>query len=373
MTEVIARDQQSWLEAVLNLLPMPALLIEPGSARILFANVSAASLPAGALAGEDAQAEDERGDPIPPGQWPHQRAAAGETLDRVQVSWATETGRSTYLASSGTVLAMFGHPAMAVLTLVDVTPLKAAEDELRRAIEARDEFFSFATHELKDPLSSLLLSVEVLRRMTRKQGTIPADVLLQRLDVSKRQGERLAGMIENLLDVARIHNDRVQPDLEALDLCELAHDVVARFQESARESGTSLAVEPCPPTIGYFDRMLLEHVVGNLVSNALKYGAGRPVVVRLGGDDETAVLEVEDHGTGIAEADLGRVFERFERAASGHREKSLGLGLYIVRNLVESHGGTIGVRSTLGVGSTFTVRLPRKRLPHSESAPTPRD
>ena len=121
--------------------------------------------------------------------------------------------------------------------------------------------------------------------------------------------------------------------------------------------------------IGYFDRMQLEHVVGNLVSNALKYGAGRPVALRLRGDEESAVIEVEDHGIGIAASDLGRVFERFERASGAHREKSLGLGLYIVRNLVEAHGGTIGVRSAPGDGSTFIVTLPRKRLPGRDSPP----
>ncbi len=200
--------------------------------------------------------------------------------------------------------------------------------------------------------------------MALKQGAVPAEALIQRLDVSKRQGERLARMIENLLDVARINNDRIQPDLETLDLCELIHDVLARFQEPAHEAGVPLTVEPCPPMIGYFDRMLLEHVVGNLVSNALKYGAGRPVALRLGGDDETARLEVEDHGVGIADGDIGRIFGRFERASSGHRDKSLGLGLYIVRNLVEAHGGTIAVRSAPGRGSTFAVTLPRKRLPN---------
>jgi signal transduction histidine kinase len=256
--------------------------------------------------------------------------------------------------------------------LLDVTQLKATEVELRRAIQARDEFFSVATHELKDPLAALLLSIEVLRRLAQRQAAIPGPLLNQQLEVSKRQGDRLARMIANLLDVSRIASGRAPLDVEAFDLRELVHETVGRFQEQARLVGSTLDVGPCTPTIGYFDRMKLEHALGNLVSNAIKYGAGRPVTVRLESDPVTARIAVEDHGIGIAEADQGRIFERFERANTDHQAQSLGLGLFIVRSVIEAHGGSIQLRSAPGAGSTFTIQLPRKRVPrHDPDEPAP--
>jgi signal transduction histidine kinase len=256
------------------------------------------------------------------------------------------------------------------LTLLDITRLKAAEAELRRALETRDEFFSLATHELKDPLAALLLSIEVLKRFADRQGSIPVPLLTQQLEVSKRQGDRLAAMIDNLLDVSRISSGRTQLDLEALDLCELVRELAGRFGQQARSAGTALIVAPCTPTIGYFDRFKIEHAVGNLLSNAIKYGAGRPVTIRLEGDAATAWIAVEDQGIGISEADQARVFERFERASGDYKAQSLGLGLFIARSMVEAHGGSIRLRSEPGRGSTFTIELPRKRVPGRDpSAP----
>jgi signal transduction histidine kinase len=254
------------------------------------------------------------------------------------------------------------------LSFLDITGRKSTEAEYRQALEARDEFFSVATHELKDPLFSLQLSLQLLRHSAERHGEVPAHVL-HHMDVSERQIARLARLIDNLLDVSRIANRRLQLDLEALDLCELVHQVAGRFQNQASSAATPLASEGCEPVIGYFDRLKLEQVVGNLLSNAIKYGGGNPVTVRVRGEDGTAVVEVEDRGAGIPSEDQARIFERFERASKGHKKASLGLGLYIVRSLVEAHGGTVGVRSEPGKGSTFIVELPRNRLQPGECPP----
>ncbi|WP_232293259.1 sensor histidine kinase [Stigmatella aurantiaca] len=113
------------------------------------------------------------------------------------------------------------------------------------------------------------------------------------------------------------------------------------------------------PVLGRWDRLRVEQVVTNLLTNALKYGAGRPVAVRVEGAGERARLTVKDQGIGIAEEDLARIFERFERAVSDRHYGGLGLGLYITRQIVEAFGGTVGVTSRPGMGSTFTLELPR--------------
>ncbi len=134
--------------------------------------------------------------------------------------------------------------------------------------------------------------------------------------------------------------------------------MVTRFAGQAGSTGTPVTAESGRPLIGRFDRLKLEQVIGNLLSNAIKYGGGKPIRVRVYGETDDAVVEVEDHGAGIAPEDQERIFGRFERASNGHQQASLGLGLYIVRSLVAAHGGTIDLRSENELGSTFIVKIP---------------
>jgi PAS domain S-box-containing protein len=232
--------------------------------------------------------------------------------------------------------------------------------ETVEALRARDEFLSIASHELRTPLSALQLQIEMLLHPPRRDPTAvpsPADIK-RKLELAARQVDRLARLITELLDVTRITGGRLKLEREEANLVEIAHDVIERFGADAAKAGSHVTLDAPEPVIGSWDRMRLEQVVTNLLTNAFKFGAGKPIelsVVRRGG---TAVMTMVDHGIGISAEDLERIFRRFEQAVSTRRFGGLGLGLYIVRGIVEAHGGVIRVDSTPETGSTFTIELP---------------
>ena len=143
-----------------------------------------------------------------------------------------------------------------------------------------------------------------------------------------------------------------------MDLAELARDVVARFHEQLERAGCDLRLTAEEPTRGSWDRALLDQVLTNLISNAIKFGAGAPIDVVVEPRRGSARLTVRDRGIGIATEDVRRIFGRFERAVSARHYGGLGLGLFVSRQIVEAHGGRIAVESRAGEGSTFTVELP---------------
>jgi signal transduction histidine kinase len=361
-----------WLGRVVDSLPIPALVIDPASLAVVAANEAARRLPLVFPEGDDPSSShitDGATVRIGPERLGRDLIQSAAGTEGTVISWQTPTRCYAFRIYCRELLAADERPALALLTFVDQSQHSAVEVELRRALELRDEFFSIATHELKDPLFSLQLANRLLRLAAARQGEMP-DYIQQHLDVSQRQTERLARFIDELLDVSRIMNRRLQLEVEPLDLSELAREIVARFRDRSDARGTTITAVAPEPVNGDFDRMKLEQVIANLLANAAKYGAGRPVEVRVRGDANMAVLEVRDQGVGIAREDQARIFERFERASTGHKKESLGLGLYIVRSLVEAHAGTIGVTSEPGEGATFTVRLPRNGLrDHGTSTP----
>jgi PAS domain S-box-containing protein len=227
--------------------------------------------------------------------------------------------------------------------------------QAQEALRVRDEFISVAAHELRTPLTALHLKLQGLERNVRGTGTKEA----QRLEAAVRQAERLARLIDRLLDVSRISQGKLEMSLEPFDLVDLLRQVMDDFREPAAQAQTPLELEAPSSLQGCWDRLRLEQVLVNVLSNAVKYGAGKPIRIRLAGDERRVRLEVSDAGIGIPAADLDRIFGRFERASSIRHYGGLGLGLYITRHIVEGHGGTISAASTPGQGSTFTVDLPR--------------
>jgi signal transduction histidine kinase len=225
------------------------------------------------------------------------------------------------------------------------------------AVRVRDEFLAIASHELRTPLTPLQLELDRFERTLRSAGS-PNPRLATGLEAMSRQTLRLAKLVETLLDVTRITGGALELELEELDLAELVGEVVERFAAEAKEAGCALTVAGAGPVRGRWDPLRLEQVITNLLTNAVKYGAGKPVEVRLHTTSEAVLVEVQDQGIGLEGQDLARIFARFERAASARQYGGLGLGLYIARQLVEAHGGRITVSSAPGKGATFTVMLP---------------
>ncbi len=235
--------------------------------------------------------------------------------------------------------------------------------EAQEAIRVRDEFLSIASHELNTPLTPLMMNLQRLQRtVAGGEGAyaLSGDQLARVVNVAQRQTKRLARLVSELLDISRIRLGRLELNREELDLGQVARDVVERLGEELVWTGSRPTLHVEGHVVGLWDRARVEQVVGNLLANAARYGQGKPVDVTVRGHNGEVCLVVKDRGIGIAPEARKRIFERFERASS-RNFGGLGLGLYIVRQIVEAHGGTIGVESELGVGSTFTVKLPRRQ------------
>jgi signal transduction histidine kinase len=221
--------------------------------------------------------------------------------------------------------------------------------ELRRAVQARDEFISIASHELKTPITSIELQLELLRGHPEK--------LDAKLEVLERQVTRMVGLIDALLDVTQVLSVGMVLNKEQLDLADLIRQAEQRPRPRTGGHGVEVRLD-LEPAVGDWDRLRLDTVVTNLLTNAFKYGEGKPVDVKLRQQGGVAVLRVEDRGIGISPESQARIFERFERAVPDKHYGGFGLGLWIARKIVEEHGGTIGVTSKPGNGSVFLVTLP---------------
>jgi PAS domain S-box-containing protein len=247
-----------------------------------------------------------------------------------------------------------------IVTATEIHEQKCAEEALRRAVAHRDDFLSVASHELRTPLTSLKLELANLARLAQRSEAGSGERLIAKVSKIDGQAERLHRLIRDLLDVSCIASGRLELHLEEVDLTQVAIDVGQRFHEEAERAGCAVVMRTEGALLGHWDRSRLEQVATNLVSNALKYGDCKPIeITTSAGDRDHARLVVRDQGLGIAPRDQDRIFGRFERAAPSRHFGGIGLGLWIVKQIVEALGGTVTVESELGSGSTFTVDLPR--------------
>jgi PAS domain S-box-containing protein len=246
----------------------------------------------------------------------------------------------------------------------DVSERKRLEERarlLRQAqaeVRERDEFLSIASHELRTPVAALQLQVQLLQRAAERSVASLPSTLETKLEALERQTRRISVLVGELLDVSRMRLGRLELAPEEGDLADIVRDALAHARQELDRSGSRMLLD-LVPTPGRYDRSRVEQVVTNLLTNAVKFGQGKPVTVQVAPDGARARLRVVDRGIGISAEDQTRVFERFERAVPSQHFGGLGLGLYIARQIVEAHGGEIRIESAPGAGTTFTVLLPR--------------
>ncbi len=243
------------------------------------------------------------------------------------------------------------------LALENARLLKEAQD----AILVRDEFITVAAHELRTPLTSLQLQLQGVTRLLRK---LPAsETVLPRFQLLARQLSRLGRLVESMLDVERIHSGRMHLEREPVELGELVREVVERLSLELERARCGVSFKSEEHVTGLWDRTQLEQALTNLLGNAMKFGAGRPIELEVEAHEDRARLIVRDQGIGMSQEALERVFGRFERAVSAREYGGLGLGLFLTRQIVEAHGGTVQASSQPGQGATFVLELPASSPP----------
>lgn len=231
---------------------------------------------------------------------------------------------------------------------------------LERAVQARDEFLSIASHELKTPLTSLKMQVQMQKRQMQKRGEAAEPQTASFFENADRQMSRLNRLIDDMLDIGRIESGKFNLSREEFDLAALVREVTSQMAAEAHAGEISFHLD-VPASLGIVaDRVRMAQVLTNLLSNARKYGGSHPIEVSLREESGKVILAVKDQGPGIEPKDQRRIFERFERAVPGTKVSGLGLGLFIVKKIATQHQGEVSVQSVPGQGATFRVELPRQ-------------
>jgi len=230
--------------------------------------------------------------------------------------------------------------------------------ETQRAVRLRDDFLSVASHELRTPITSLMITVGRLLRWGAAGSSLPPASLGAGLERVKRNTDRLRRLTDELLDVTRIEHGRLDLRPVTVDLGALARQVVDDLRFELASAACAAQIDADEAVAGVWDPSRMEQVITNLITNALKFGPGHPIEITVRNAGEVAVLSVRDYGVGIEPSRQPYVFDRFERAVSTTHYGGLGLGLYIAHRIVKAHGGELRVESQPGRGATFTLTLP---------------
>jgi len=228
-------------------------------------------------------------------------------------------------------------------------------ERLREAVAARDDFLAVAAHELRSPLTAIQARIELLRRAERKGDH---QQIAAQLEPLASVLEQFMKRTELLLNTAQLNAGKLQLELSRFDLSRMVTEVLDGHAALLMRCGSGLLANIEPDVIVWLDMVATTAIMENLLSNAIKYGQGKPIEVTLRSLEDKVIIELRDHGIGIAAADTERIFGRFERAVAPRPRPGFGIGLWVSRNFVQAMGGSIDVMSSTEGGSVFTVTLP---------------
>jgi PAS domain S-box-containing protein len=357
--EKLAAEQEAILRQIAD-----GVVIVDGAGRITFANEAARRQfgfeTLGVTIEDDAAIRprlQRDGQQWPSEELPLARAVRGETVIAADMRFRRADGQEVAaLASATPLVSEDGAPFGAVMTISDVS----AQATLERQ---KDEFFANVSHDLRTPLAAIVASIDVV--LANEPADMPAP-LHHMLVNSEQAAERMAGLVDTLLELTRVQAGRVQLVCAPVDLREPARRAADAIAPLTQARGQRVELDlPTEPLSGIVDAQRLEQVLLNLLSNAHKYGReGGTIRLSLAHRSDEVVVAVADDGPGIAAADQGRIFERYYRSeteATRHKQGS-GLGLPIAQALVELHGGRLWLESTPGAGATFWIALPTGQL-----------
>ena len=255
-----------------------------------------------------------------------------------------------------------GPSTGAATTGAALSSLRGRLQELQQAVAARDEFIATVAHELRNPVAPLVFHVRLAIDRSEQRAlageALSADWMQTQLRRVEQRLHRLLETLDRLLDVSRLSTGRIDLQPEPVDLAPAVREVIGTCEAELAVARCTVSVIERHRATGSWDRVRLEQICRNLLSNAIRFGAGRPITVTIDADREVATLEVRDEGVGIPPHLHTRIFERFERGME-QRSGGFGIGLWVVKNICLAMGGTISVQSTVGEGACFTVMLPR--------------
>lgn len=234
-------------------------------------------------------------------------------------------------------------------------------EERNQLLQNRDDFIAIAAHELRTPITPLLMQVQLLMKSLKDLDAGKGQVVLQLLRKSESQIKELSNLIETLLNVSRARSGRLVGEKSIVVLTDVIKRVIEKYEMDLARGKCPLKIEVDPRIRGTWDGKRLELAIGNLVSNAVKYGLGKPIEISAKTSGRSVQISVMDQGIGVGEDDCDRIFDRFERAVPVESFGGMGLGLFLTRQIVIAHGGTIGVESRPGLGTKFTIDLPLGR------------
>jgi two-component system, chemotaxis family, CheB/CheR fusion protein len=301
------------------------------------------------LFGDNPKLDDESGQSIPPSETIQQRAARSETFN-MTLTLVAPDGSRRWFEANGQPIQSDGILQGGVVVIRDIT-----DRSIRRL---QEEFLALASHELRTPLTSAQAALQLLIKKLH-DNSMPGSYQHQ-ANIALRQIHRMNVLVDDLIDVGRLQTGTLHLDMHPVNLVDLVKQCVDSIQLTVPERDLHLTVYQDTLMV-QGDALRLEQILLNLLTNAIKYASeSQRIDIRIRQAEDKVELQVQDYGPGIAEEKLASIFNRFYQAAPGQTQsrEGLGLGLFIVRELVQAHGGTIRVNTQLGMGTTMTILLP---------------